>query len=119
VFHWLKKKLTPADGMAITMEFHSGSGALSCSDCGHTEEVHLFTHGFGPTSQCAMGYQCQSCAQFVTFDSEPVGEQGIAALKAQVNQSRRECGGEFARDMPIMCSRCKSMGVEYDLWEIT
>jgi hypothetical protein len=72
----LKKKLAPADDMAITMESHSGIGTLSCLTCGHTERVHLFTHGFGPTSQCTIGYQCQSCARFVTFDSEPVGERG-------------------------------------------
>jgi hypothetical protein len=109
MLNWLKKKFTPADDMTITMEHHSGIGTLSCSDCGHTEEVHLFTHGFGPTSQCTMGYQCQNCAKFVTFDSEPVGEQGLAALKARVNGSLCECGGKYARDMPIMCPRCQSV----------
>jgi hypothetical protein len=105
--------------MAITMQSHSGIGTLSCNDCAHTEQVHLFTHGFGPESQCTMGYQCQNCAKFVAFDSEPVGEQGLAALEAQVKQSRCECGGKFARDMPIMCPRCKSVSAEYDLREIT
>ena len=66
-----------------------------------------------------MGYQCQSCARFVTFDSEPVGEQGMAALKAQVKQSRCECGGNFASDKPMMCPRCKSVNVEYGMRAIT
>jgi hypothetical protein len=99
------------------MQSHiGGGGTLLCNDCGHSEEVHLFSHGFGPTSQCIIGYQCQECAKFVTFESEPVGAQGIAALKAQVEQSRCECGGKYAKDKPIMCSRCKSVGVEYK-WE--
>ena len=117
--NWLKNKIAPTDDPVATMQSHSGVGALSCNNCGHTEQVHLFTHGFGPTSQCTMGYQCQSCAKFVTFDSEPVGEQGMVALKAQVKQSHCECGGKFARDKPNMCSRCKSVSVEYDLEEIT
>ena len=119
MFQWLIKKFASADDAAITMQSHSGVGTLSCSDCGQTEEVHLFTHGFGPTSQCTMGYQCQSCAKFVTFDSEPVGEKGLPALKERVERSRCECGGKFARDKPIMCPRCKSVNVEYDLELIT
>ena len=119
MLNWLKKKLTPTDDMAITMEFHSGIGTLSCDDCGHTEKVHLFTHGFGPTSNCTEGVQCQTCAKFVTFDSEPVGGSGLPALKALIEASRCECGGKYARDMPIMCPRCKSVNVKYDLREIT
>jgi hypothetical protein len=119
VLSWLIEKFTPADDIAVTMVFHSVVGTLSCNDCGHAEEVHLFTHGFGPTSQCTMGYQCQSCAKFVTFKSEPVGEQGLVALKALIAASRCDCGGSYARDKPIMCSRCKSVSVEYDLKMIT
>jgi hypothetical protein len=119
MLNWLKKKFTPADDMAITMESHSGIGTLSCSDCGHTEQVHLFTHGFGPTSQCTEGVQCQQCAKFVTFDSEPVGESGLPALKERVEQSRCDCGGRYARDKPIMCPLCKSVCVEYHMGEIT
>jgi hypothetical protein len=119
MLNWLKGKFTPADDMTITMQSHSGVGALSCNDCGHTEPVQIFTHGFGPDSQCTMGYQCQECAKFVTFDSEPVGEPGMAALEALVEQSRCECGGRYARDKPIMCPRCKSRDVEYELSWIT
>lgn len=119
MLNWLKKKFTPADDMAITMQSHSGIGRLSCNDCSHAEQVHLFTHGFGPTSQCTMGYQCQSCAKFVRFDSEPVGEQGMAVLTEHVKQSRCECGGKYARDKPIMCPQCQSVNVEYDLEMIT
>ncbi len=119
MLNWLKKKFTPADDMTITMEHHSGIGTLSCSDCGHTEKVHLFTHGFGPTSNCTEGVQCQTCAKFVTFDSEPVGGSGLPALKALIEASRCECGGKYARDKPIMCLQCQSLNVQYDLVEIT
>jgi hypothetical protein len=117
--NWLKKKSPQDDGTAITMESRSGLGTLSCNDCGYTEQLHLFTHGFGPTSQCTMGYQCQNCARFVTFDSEPVGGKGLPALKERVERSRCECGGKYARDKPVMCPRCKSVSVEYDLREMT
>ena len=119
MLNWLRNKLPPADDMSVTMESHSGIGTLSCNDCGHAEEAHLFTHGFGPTSHCTMGCQCQSCAKFVTFDSEPVGEQGLPALKALIEASRCECGGRYAKDKPIMCARCKSRDVGYELREIT
>jgi hypothetical protein len=119
VLNWLKNRLTKTVDTTLTIESHSGAGALSCNDCGHLEQVHLFTHGFGPTSQCAIGYQCQSCAKFVTFDSEPVGDQGMAALKELVKRSRCECGGKYARDKPVMCPRCKSVKVEYDLGMVT
>ena len=119
MLHWLKNRLTKTDRTTSTMESHSGVGTLCCNDCGHTEQVHLFTHGFGPTSYCTEGVQCQTCAKFVTFDSEPVGESGLPALKALIEASRCECGGKFARDKPIMCPRCQSVDVEYDLLEIT
>jgi hypothetical protein len=43
----------------------------------------------------------------------------MEALKAQVNQSRCECGGKYAKDKPIMCSRCNSVNVEYGMELIT
>jgi hypothetical protein len=119
MIHWFKKKRPLADDTAATMQSHGGSGELSCHDCGHTERVHVFSHGFGPTSQCTMGFQCQSCAKFVTFDSEPVGGKGMKALEKRVRRSRCECGGMYAKDKPIMCARCKSVDVGYELWEIT
>jgi hypothetical protein len=82
-------------------------------------QVHLFTHGFGPTSNCTEGVQCQNCAKFATFDSEPVGESGLPALKALIAAFRCECGGTYVRDKPIMCPRCKSVNVEYGMEMIT
>ncbi len=66
-----------------------------------------------------MGYQCQKCAKFVTFDSEPIGEAGLKELEERAERSRCECGGEFARDQPIRCPRCKSVNVEYGMELIT
>jgi hypothetical protein len=119
MLRWLKKKPSPADDISRTMESGNGIGTLSCNDCGHNEEVHLFTHGFGPTSDCTLGYQCQSCAKFVTFDSEPVGRHGLPALKERVEQSRCECGGSYAREKPMMCPQCKSVDVRYQFFEMT
>jgi transposase-like protein len=119
VLNWLKNKVAQIAGKTITMDSDSGVGDISCNTCGHTEEVHLFTHGFGPESQCTMGYQCQTCAKFVTFDSEPIGGKGVPALEKRVKQSRCDCGGRYARNKPIKCPRCKSVRVVYDLGMIT
>ena len=119
MLNWLKKKLTPADDMTATLQSYSGSGTLHCHACGHSEAVLSFTHGFGPTSSCTTGYQCQSCAKFATFDSEPVGESGIKPLEEKVRNMKCECGGSYARDKPMMCSRCKSLDVGYELGMVT
>lgn len=116
MLNWLKRIL-PRSG--VTMEMASGVGTLSCARCDHTEQVHLFTHGFGPTSNCTMGVQCQSCAKFVSFDSEPVGESSLPALKALIEVTRCDCGGSFARDKPMMCPHCKSRKVKYDVEMLT
>ena len=94
-------------------------GTIQCNACGHTERVHGFIHGLLPGNYCMMSYQCQSCAKFVDFNSEPVGERGLKALEEKVRKARCECGGRYARDKSIMCSRCKSVDVGYELEIIT
>lgn len=116
---WLIKKLTPLKYLGYSLESYSGAGKICCNSCGHSEHIHIFTHGFGPKSDCTMGYQCQSCAKLVTFDSEPIGEAGLIGLKAWAERSLCDCAGKFARDQPIMYPQRRSAGVEYELAKIT
>ena len=66
-----------------------------------------------------MGYQCQSCAKLVTFDSEPVGEVGLESLERKVKKVRCACGGSYGRDKAIICPLCRSKNVGYEVRYLT
>jgi hypothetical protein len=117
MLNWRKKKQPPPH--PDSLDSQSGSGTIYCNDCGHSEEVISFLHGFGPKSQCTLGYQCQSCAKLVDFDSKPIGGLGMKLLEIKVRTMRCECGGRYARDKQIKCPQCKSVDVRYELGMIT
>lgn len=113
MLNWLKNKLSP-DDMTHTMEDRNGTGGQVCNNCGHIEDVLFFTHDFSTPWNVTVGYQCQSCAKFVTSDDEP----GLN-LRECVEKPRCECGGSYARDKPVMCSQCKSVDLGYTYWEMS
>ena len=62
-----------------------GVGQLRCADCGLSQEVLSFTHGFDGSD--TSGYQCQSCGAFHAVDYKPAFRRGTPQDKAMFSQA--------------------------------
>lgn len=94
--------------------YHHGIGGkciLSCSVCGHEEEIISFLHG-PPIKQngwSRTGYQCQKCFKHITiFEDKDMHPELIC-----------ECGGKLDREKPLKCSKCSSLQLNYEMTLIT
>jgi hypothetical protein len=83
-----------------------GAGTLTCGACKHAEEVVSFLHG---ASWSRSGFQCQQCARFHTIDNYGQPE----AIP------RCECGGKLSRNEVLVCPKCHSKDLDYEMSFIT
>ena len=85
-----------------------GAGRIICSDCGHTDNVISFIHGFDENGNCndgLTGYQCQSCGEFHILSDTDMAEKERPFTCS--------CGGELSRDKSIFCPKCRSYNMDY------
>lgn len=104
---------------ALTFNMISGVGHVACQDCGHAEELHAFTHGFGDDSDFTMSAQCQSCGAFKEFTCKGAGPHGLAPTKQLIEETRCDCGGSFSVDDALFCSSCGSLKLQYTMRYVT
>ena len=100
-----KYELPPIDP-GISFSTMGGMGTITCMDCGHTETVTSFTHGFDDEGNLAhgrSGHQCQSCWKFAAVDDTTADQ--IA--------SECPCGGTLERSKKLRCPKCQSLGLIY------
>lgn len=88
----------------------AGAGTLVCKDCGHRQDIVGFVHGGHECdgqhkSWSRESRQCQTCHRIVSVDD---------------NQTPPcECGGELARDKPVLCPSCAGSNLTYDVAFLT
>lgn len=102
----------------------TGAGELFCNACQHTERVLVSTHGFGKSAKFSKGYQCQSCAKFVSFRSDEKSYGTISYTSGGIRDAITDsctclCGGAFSRDEPMICPRCKANDVQFQCHAMT
>ena len=86
-----------------------GMGNLSCNECGYSQEIVSFLHGFGEDPWSKSGYQCQKCGKF----------HGIEYDHKLESIPHCDCGGSLSRDKAIFCPVCKGCNVGYHMTLIT
>ena len=100
MFKYIKRLLGINPGLRF--DRIRGFGALSCADCGHSQEITAFVHG---RDWANPGYQCQACG---VFGSD---------RKAMASPCR--CGGLLARNRVLFCPSCRSKRVSYCMHYMT
>ena len=83
-----------------------GEGKIYCNQCGYSENIISFLHGF---TDSKTGYQCQSCGKFHT----------IVSNGDNPGMMKCSCGGELDREKPLFCPVCKSRIVSFQLRRLT
>ena len=86
-----------------------GMGNLSCSECGYSQEIVSFLHGFGEDPWSKSGYQCQKCGKFYTIEN----------AKKLESIPFCDCGGILSREKALFCPKCRNHNVEYLMTLIT
>ena len=86
-----------------------GKGSFYCKECGYSQEIISFLHGFGYDAWTNSGYQCQNCGKFHEIEND----HKLAALP------KCDCGGILSKGNPLFCSGCKSYKVGYRCTLIT
>jgi len=86
-----------------------GAGTIGCRECGFSTSIVSSLHWWGGPNSA--GYQCKSCGIFVTL--EGVGNE------ARIDGGCGACGGPVARDEQLVCPRCGSDQLHYDIEYIT
>jgi len=103
-----RKKNTKKPGLYFYQT--AGHGVFECANCGYSQELTSFIHGFGDNSWSKTGYQCQDCGMFSTIERR---------LHDPENPLICECGGKLTRDEPIFCPICQSKKVKFLMEYIT
>ena len=86
-----------------------GAGNIRCCNCGYSEEITSFVHGFESGRPAGVeGLQCQSCGKFHSLNFEE-----------KRSNRKCNCGGKLERDKSIFCPQCKSKNVKYNMSIIT
>jgi len=96
----------------LYFEYMGGVGIVKCFDCDYQEQILSFTHGGSQPNNTwtRIGLQCQSCGKFHVSDD---------VRNRSNNSSKCECGGKLEREMPILCPKCKSKNMKYEMIYIT
>jgi len=89
----------------------TGSGEIICNDCGYTELITLFTHGFGDDVQCTYGYQCLKCGRFQTVKTKQSDKQKPTLICS--------CGGELSNKHEVFCPECRGKNMVYEMGIMT
>ena len=103
--------ISTAEGFGVKFMFMGGHGALSCGDCGFSQELTSSTHGYhrgdeGLHKCSTSGFQCQSCGKLTTKEA---CEESLVC----------ECGGKLDREELLFCPKCKSKSLDYNMHYIT
>ena len=104
----------------LTFQLMGGVGRLQCADCGLSQEVLSFTHGFDGSHTA--GHQCQVCGKFHAVDYEPASSSGTPESETQATLDAKlvcACGGPLSRDEIVVCPSCRSQNVSYNIRYLT
>lgn len=93
----------------LYFSFVGGAGRLVCKQCGHSEKLVGFLHGFG-NDWSRTGLQCQNCGRLVTREH---------ANGRDSYENRCGCPEDPTRDNPLFCPNCRSTDVRYGISYIT
>ena len=97
---------------ALKFIFLSGTGEISCLDCGYQQPLAGTLHYRNPETDgniLHLGHQCQSCRKF----SKVIRREGLTP------DMHCECGGELAREEPLVCPACASQNLDYECFLMT
>ena len=94
------------DAKGIRYSNMGGMGDISCRDCGFSEGIISFTHGYTEGHECCnTGLQCLDCGKFTdVFDSGNLPKKPTPSC---------DCGGKLSRDHCLFCPRCRSTNLVY------
>jgi hypothetical protein len=89
--------------------FRSGTGVISCKDCGFTQQIVSFLHGLDDGESTLTGFQCQAYGKFHELKN---------SLGVPVSM-KCECGSVLSRKELLFCPTCRSKKVSYKMSYIT
>lgn len=100
-----------------------GAGIVKCRDCGYEEKIVSFTHGM---MSCCIGRQCPKCHSFVAEHNESkkyheFGEatEDFACPKCGTIVRKKEESIFKGNDDPLVCPKCQSTRLEYQISYLT
>ena len=96
----------------LTFKWLSGTGEITCLACGYQAPLSGSLHFRNPDTHGSilhLGHQCQSCHKFCKV----IRREGVTPIL------QCECGGELAREAPLVCPSCASQHLGYECFLMT
>ena len=97
--------------LGLTFAFMGGHGQITCNDCGFTQELTSFTHGYhqsekGMHKSSTSGFQCQNCGQLTTRkETNPFPESEFSSTLKGVPAEEK---ADIIEHMEFMKGLCES-----------